>query len=66
MSVWRQFSVCTLVVFTLLLTRPVQSYTDPVLDPVTITDDHNNQADADSNITWAEVPEGKPYETGMA
>ena len=58
-------SIAMVVVLSLGLTPPGgQAYTDPVLDPVTLTDKHNNTADSNSDITWGPLPDGQPYMAG--
>ena len=60
----RMTCFCTLLMMTLTLTVPVvhASSSDPdTFEPTTVTDEHTNEADSDSQITWADLPDGDPY-----
>lgn len=56
-------SMGLLYIFSTLVILNAVNAVDPVLSPVTVTDQHGNFADAESNVTWAPLPEGKKYTT---
>ena len=55
-----------IIVFTVvfLCSFSVSQGADPVFTDPTLNDTYGNKADSKSNITWAGIPEGKPYKAG--